>query len=375
MRAREDRSDRELVTAARAADRDAFAMLVVRHRPMIVALVGRLVGSTAVAADAAQEAAVTALVALDRLRSPERFGAWYAAIALHIARRWLRSSVETWPLPAEWPDHRPGPDEEAEAADLARRVRQAVLGLAAGQRQAVWAFYWQGLTHAEAAEELGISPGAVKARLHQARATLAPRLAADAPPEDREVLLMPGTTETTWVDVEVTEVRRSAGDDPTRRLHAVVLQERSGYRRLPIYIGAPEAIALALSLEAVEMPRPMTYTLATSLIEAAAARVTEVRITTLAESTFYATVHLDGPAGPAQVDARPSDALNLALVSAAPIRIDAAIFDSPRATGHTAWEEFPTHAPELVAEVRDRQAEFLLALTASEREVAGPAET
>src|SRR6202041_3415151 len=69
-----------------------------------------------------------------------------------------------------------GPDELAELADIADRVRAAIAELADGQRDAVFLFYLQGLSHREVAAELGISVGAVKARLHQARAALAPRL-------------------------------------------------------------------------------------------------------------------------------------------------------------------------------------------------------
>jgi RNA polymerase sigma-70 factor (ECF subfamily) len=68
----------------------------------------------------------------------------------------------------------PDPAEAAEAADTAARVREAIGSLADGQRHAVHLFYLQGLSHREVAEELGISVGAVKARLHQARAALAP---------------------------------------------------------------------------------------------------------------------------------------------------------------------------------------------------------
>jgi hypothetical protein len=64
----------------------------------------------------------------------------------------------------------------------------------------------------------------------------------------------------------VTEARRSGGPDPVRRPHAGVLQERAGTRRIPIYIGAPEATALAVSLGAGGTPRPTTYRLATSLL-------------------------------------------------------------------------------------------------------------
>jgi len=352
-------SDPELVRAAREGDKAAFAMLIGRHRPMVVALARRVLGDDVQAADATQEATVAALVGLHRLRSPERFGAWYAGIGLNVARRSLREAPAA-PLLVEQRDHWPSPEEQAEAAEAARRVRRAVATLAPGQREAVLAFYWQGLTHAEAALELGISVAAVKARLHQARGALAPKLAQCI--EHEEVQGMPTTKEAAWVDAEIVEVRRPEGPDPLRRPHVIVLQERGGTRRLPIYTGAAEAIALACNLEIVEMPRPMTYQLTANLLGAADSRVAEVRITRLAESTFYALVVLETRAGPAEVDARPSDALNLALVCGARIRVAAVLLEDREATRHTAWEQYPTRAPELAAEVRQRQADLLASL-------------
>lgn len=354
--------DAELVAAALGGDKDAFGLLVDRHRPMVLSLATRLLGDSSQAADAIQEAALAALVGLERLRSPQRFGAWYAGIALNIARRSLRAVVAD-PLDDDCPDNRLGPEEQAEAAEGARRVREAVAGLADGQREAVLAFYWQGLTHAEAAAELGITAGAVKARLHQARNALKPRLAPNIE-ANKEVPAMPTKPEPTWVEMDIVEVRRSEADgaDPFLRAHAVVLHERGGNRRLPIYVGPAEAIALSCSLEAFEMPRPMTYQLAASLIAAAGSRLKDVRITRLAESTFYAVVDLEGPTGVAEVDARPSDALNLAVISAAPVLVDAGVLADPGAVGHTAWEQFPTSTLGIVTEVQQRQAAMLAGL-------------
>jgi RNA polymerase sigma factor (sigma-70 family) len=354
--------DAELVRAAREGDKEAFGLLIDRYRPLALSLVRQMLFDSALAEDAVQEAAVAALLGLDRLRVPDRFGAWYAAIALNLGRRWLRQMTRQRPIPNRDLDDRPGPHEQAEAAELAGRVRNAIEALPPGQRQAVLAFYWQGLSHAEAAIELGIEPGAVKARLHQARVALEPQLASiiEIAKEDQA---MEDRAEGRWIDVEVTEVRRSSGDDPIGRPHAVVLQEVRGERRLPIYVGAPEAIALACSLEAAEMPRPMTYQLAANLVTASGARVAEVRITRLAESTFYAVVVLDGPVGPEEVDARPSDALNLALVAGAPIKVDSGVINDPECLSHKAWEDFPTGAAELVAEMRERQGALLTLLS------------
>ncbi len=358
-------SDAELVAAAHTGNKEAFACLADRHRGMVMALARRLLGSDDLVADVIQEATVAALVGLGRLRSARQFGAWYAGIALNMARRWLRE-VSAGPLPEEYPDAEPGPAEQAEAAEVARRVREAVATLAPGQRAAVLAFYWQGLSHAESALELGITVGAVKARLHQARGALAPQLASCIEHE-REVPAM-AAAESAWVEAEVIEVCRSDGqDDPLRRLHIVVLQERNGTRRVPMWVGSAEAIALACSLDAAEMPRPMTYQLAASLLTAAGARLTEVRITRLVEGVFYALVVVEGPEGVVEVDARPSDALNLAALAGAPVRVDAAVLSNPEVDCHPEWEQYPVRWRDLAAEERQRRADAL-ARYAQERE-------
>ncbi len=354
-------SDAELVAAARAGNMEAFACLADRHRAMIVALARRLLGTDDLVADVTQEATVAALVSLGRLRSCRQFGAWYAGIALNVARRLLRE-VSAKPLPEEYPDVEPGPAEQAEAAEVAQRVREAVATLAPGQRAAVLAFYWQGLTHAESALELGITVGAVKARLHQARGALAPQLASCIEHE-KEVSAMPAAAESAWVEAEVIEVCRPDGpDDPLRRAHVVVLQERNGIRRLPMYTGSAEAIALACSLDTVEMPRPMTYQLAANLLTAAGSRLTEVRITRLVEGVFYAVVVVEAPGGVVEVDARPSDALNLAVLSGAPVRVDAAVHSNPEVDRHFDWEQYSARVPDLAAEERQRKADILARL-------------
>jgi bifunctional DNase/RNase len=125
-----------------------------------------------------------------------------------------------------------------------------------------------------------------------------------------------------WADVSVAEIRGTEDEDTGRRKYVMTLQERGSGRRVPMWIGPAEATALALALESAETPRPLTYKLAASLVAAAGARVTEVRITPV----FHAAVLVQGPAGLREVDSRPSDAVNLALAAGAPVRLDSDLF-------------------------------------------------
>jgi uncharacterized protein len=97
-------------------------------------------------------------------------------------------------------------------------------------------------------------------------------------------------------------------------------------RRLFIGVGDAEAMSLGFSLQGATFPRPMTYQFMASLVEAAGSAVRSVKVTRMADGIFYAQVLLRGGA---VVDARPSDALNLAAVTGAPVSVASDLLDLP----------------------------------------------
>jgi hypothetical protein len=109
--------------------------------------------------------------------------------------------------------------------------------------------------------------------------------------------------------------------------YALVLGETGGNRRLPIIIGASEAQAIALELEKIQPPRPMTHDLLRNLFDAFGAEVSDVVIDDLREGTFFAKVRYVYDDDEAQLDARPSDAVALAVRADAPIFVAASVLD------------------------------------------------
>ncbi len=105
--------------------------------------------------------------------------------------------------------------------------------------------------------------------------------------------------------------------------YALVLGEEDGNRRLPIIIGAFEAQAIALELEKIQPPRPMTHDLLRDAFDSMEVDVTEVVIDELREGTFFAKIRYNHNGDNDQLDARPSDAVALA------VRVDAPIFVAP----------------------------------------------
>ena len=109
--------------------------------------------------------------------------------------------------------------------------------------------------------------------------------------------------------------------------YALVLGEVDGNRRLPIIIGAFEAQAIALELEKIQPPRPMTHDLIRDLFESVAANVSDILIDELREGTFFAKIRFAVNGTEAQLDCRPSDAVALAVRVGAPIFVSESVLD------------------------------------------------
>jgi uncharacterized protein len=107
--------------------------------------------------------------------------------------------------------------------------------------------------------------------------------------------------------------------------------EVAGDRQLAIAIGQPEAFSLAARLGGIAWRGPMTYQFVAALVQALGGRVRQVQIDRVVEDTYLATVEVDGPPGVQSVDARPSDALNLAALVQAPIFAASAVLQEAEA--------------------------------------------
>jgi len=502
-------SDAELVEAARLGNRLACGTLLARHRGLALSICRRVLPQPDLIDDALQEAALQAMLGLDRLRASDRFGAWFGGITLHVCHRLIRhQQSNVWLSLDELAGGRLAPDEVDPASvvsdkDVFERVRAALADLPRGQRAAAALVYLGSFTHAEVAEILGIRAGAVKARLHKARAHLRAQLLttwedtlAEATDSDTQNLLAgrvadvrrtgdglywvtvreahglremqvpatgravaslaqalavalerqrlpdwlfedvvreraetalvspaPGTparpvdgqltgvrlvqqdgktaalleivrqeresAETTdvqeepvrallrsvvtgaplhiderllvhaaapasgqgsvgasvladevltrwqrwrdegpeWVSVRVADVFFVNPNTPNAR-HVVMLQDRADPARfLPIWVGQSEGAALAVLVGETEMPRPLSIVTMGRLLSAAGGKVREVRINRLVDQSYYAEIVVVGHAGEQGLDARPSDAIGVALHMRAPVVVAANVME------------------------------------------------
>lgn len=120
--------------------------------------------------------------------------------------------------------------------------------------------------------------------------------------------------------------------DPSSNVPIVILHDEDNRLLLPIWIGVFEANAIALKMEGVQVPRPMTHDLLRSAIQALGARIERVEVHKLHENTFYAKIHLSTASGDEVIlDSRPSDALALALRTDASIFVRRSVLDQAKA--------------------------------------------
>jgi RNA polymerase sigma factor (sigma-70 family) len=331
--------DGDLVRQARAGDAAAFRLLVERHWPSARARAARLRGRGGDVDDIVQEAFLQAFVALNRLRNPDRFGAWLGGIIRNVHR--AAGRPEPLMLLAEWPEglHPVSAQGLPSADDLdrAEALRAAVADLPDGQRRAVESYYYADLP----AGQIAGSPGAAKASLHKARRRLRAHITAHRPD------LIPVTsrrTAMTTVRIACAEPHMDTRLDGSPAIGhiLVVLADDPGHRAMGLWLRTRQGLALWRTLErrprsgdaprdapAADLPA-RDYSpedLAGKLLAAAGGRVAGVDIDELGPNVLAARIEVAGPAGTRQVTAPAGSALALAAALEVPVRVADALID------------------------------------------------
>lgn len=133
--------------------------------------------------------------------------------------------------------------------------------------------------------------------------------------------------------------------DPLTNMPIIILKDTNGERALPIWVGFFEANAIALEIEKIATPRPMTHDLMKNLITDMAGEVNHILVSELKDNTFYAVINMVSNGTTLNIDSRPSDAIALALRVKAPIYVNETVIeaakslDLPDATKHNTQEK------------------------------------
>jgi RNA polymerase sigma factor (sigma-70 family) len=327
-------SDSELIAASLAGNRSAFGVLIERYRIMVLQVAYSVVGQSDIAHDLSQETFLQAFLSLTQLREPARFRGWLYGIALNVCRDFIRSqSVNLFSLEAlnggvYIADEMPSPEILAEETELRQTIEQALASLTAGNREVVVLFYYDGFKTSEIAEMLEISVSAVKVRLHKARQQLKNYLEAVLP------IVHYSRGANRMVPVVVADIPNQEGlnsNGQTFTLYQVVLFAEQSRRVLVIWIGEMEARAIAMGIVQDSRrtgTRPVTQQLMANLLKASDASIESVEISKMESDIYYATIKVKATDGSIrEIDARPSDALGIAVWNKLPIFASEAVLE------------------------------------------------
>jgi bifunctional DNase/RNase len=124
--------------------------------------------------------------------------------------------------------------------------------------------------------------------------------------------------------------------DPVTNMPIVILKDKEGDRVLPIWVGIFEANAIALQIENVATPRPMTHDLLRNVITDLEGQVDRIVVSDLKDNTFYAVIHMTVRGERVAIDARPSDAIALALRTRSPILVEENVIDNAKTVDFNA---------------------------------------
>lgn len=118
--------------------------------------------------------------------------------------------------------------------------------------------------------------------------------------------------------------------DPLTNMPIIILKDSSGAKALPIWVGYFEANAIALEIEKITTPRPMTHDLIRNLIQTMKAEVNHILVNELKDNTFYAVISLVCGGDTLVIDSRPSDAIALALRTKSPIYVEENVIEAAK---------------------------------------------
>ena len=143
--------------------------------------------------------------------------------------------------------------------------------------------------------------------------------------------------------MNLVEVKRISYYPPSKG-YAVLLQEKDSSRNLPIIVGSSEAQAIALYLEGVDMPRPMTHDLLINVLETLETEINQVTIARMKNGTFFAEIEVsNSQVGEIVIDSRPSDAIAVALRTSTPIYVSDEVMDRASIDNLSVGSEVAEH--------------------------------
>ena len=316
----QEKTDATLVKLAREDDRLAFHVLMERYQVMAEYIAVRMIPDAENARELVQEAMLQAFLSLDRLRDESRFKSWFYGIVLNICRSWRREfridtvSLDTatgnWHSQLQNPEHDlTDPQTYLERQELHLSLDTALNTLSSRNSVVVRLFYYDEMSIQEIAQQLKISPTAVKNRLHKGRRLLRASLLKTVP--DMMPITIPKRGKNIMMKVSIAKIV------PQDHRTLVILQDETQQRLLSIWLKADwtdpiQRMRMTVPSQSV-LTEPLTTDFMVNLLNATDSTIRKIEIEELQDEILYARVFLHSHGESRRLNARLNDALPLAL--------------------------------------------------------------
>mgnify|MGYP001791735445 CR=1 FL=1 len=310
--------EKQYVAQAIRGDKKAFNALADHYYTDCFTKAKLILGNESLAQDVAQISLLQAYRSLEKLQNTARFKVWLLGIVRNISRNYLKQKRQAFFSLDDFSALSQASFDE-KSKHLSELVTAAIQSLEAHYRDVITAFYYDGLGLSEIALRQQISPETAKVRLYRGRQMLKGKLSAhqDLYYYYREPLKKSIMKKLTIADVYLKENGSAA----------LLLQSEGGEYFLPIIVGFFEAQAVFLGLQGIKTGRPMSHDLAVSMLDATGTTLDKICINKLFEGVFYAYLAIKHSGKTVQVDARPSDAVALAVRLNTPIYVAEEVLD------------------------------------------------
>ncbi|MEM9831033.1 MAG: bifunctional nuclease domain-containing protein [Bacteroidota bacterium] len=295
--------EKEYVDQAIQGDKQAFNVLADFYYADCFRKAKSILDDETLAQDITQISLLQAYRSLDKLQTPSRFKFWLFGIVRNISYNYIRQKRQSL---ISLDDLLPVQENiDKESSKLNELIISAIQSLDKSYRDVILAYYYDGLAQAEIAAQYQLTISTVKVRLHRARQQLKQKLATH---KDLFYYYQKPIKKMTMRKMTIADLYVRKGGDAT-----LLLQTEDGEYFLPIIIGMLEADAIFLGLEDFERGRPFTHDLTAAIITTAQITLVNVCIYKIANGVFIADLTIKRGEEELKIDARPSDAIALAV--------------------------------------------------------------
>ncbi len=314
--------DTELIDRILQGDRNAFDKLIRKYQSACIQKVKRLVKDSNVAHELVQSAYIKAYFCLSNLKDKTLFKFWLLGIVENTVKEYWRKTQQNYLSLETYADYLSEQDENKDWQHMVETIVTAIKTLPESYQNIVNLFYYDGLRIKEIAEITTMTEETVKVRLHRARKILKKMLQMH---EELHHYHQNLNNTSLMKKIRIADIIISRSN---KDYCSILLQDEDNTTVFPMVISTDEATTMVMALKNIEMPRPFVFNLVATLMKTNQLYMESVCIHDLVDGIFISTLKLRKGKQWQELDARPSDAMTLALMFDSPVYISQKILDT-----------------------------------------------